>query len=271
MARIQPPAARGGGEGGDLLDVYLAGTSAGEGLVPRLPREGQDAQRGRLVIVNPSVIAEIEANGGVLPKARWGRGPWQREPDMLEWRHAGFHCGALRAEVTGSWCGYVGVSGDHPVFGKGPWECILACNRDPAPRFSSSPFGEAMASIARRLDIPHSSCEHTVSTLFDVHGGITYSGPRPFDPDLWWLGFDCSHFGDYSPAMEALTALVMPPEHTERKRRYRQAGWFHERYRSLAYVRRETNRLAEQLRTRSTHAGRWPWPTYLAAVAGLPS
>lgn len=39
--------------------------------------------------------------------------------------------------------------------------------------------------------------------VFDVHGGITYSGdgrgvyPAPSDGG-WWLGFDCGHYGDGS-------------------------------------------------------------------------
>ena len=29
----------------------------------------------------------------------------------------------------------------------------------------------------------------------DVHGGLTFAGPRLADDD-WWLGFDCGHLGD---------------------------------------------------------------------------
>jgi hypothetical protein len=43
----------------------------------------------------------------------------------------------------------------------------------------------------------------TPELVFDVHGGLTYSGsgensyPLP-GKDLWWFGFDCAHSGDGS-------------------------------------------------------------------------
>jgi hypothetical protein len=80
-----------------------------------------------------------------------------------------------------------------------------------------------------------------------VHGGLTYSGhcqkdgpichtPKPFEPDdLYWLGFDAAHYMDLSPGIVATL---------------RELGSTRERddiYRDLAYVRKETESLAEQL------------------------
>lgn len=73
----------------------------------------------------------------------------------------------------------------------------------------------------------------------DVHGGLTYGSrcdghhichvPQPGEPDdLWWLGFDCMHHMDVIPSM---------PE---------TRGWESD-YRSVRYVRRQTEDLAEQL------------------------
>ena len=35
---------------------------------------------------------------------------------------------------------------------------------------------------------------------FNVHGSLTYSGDNdgtyPVESNLWWLGFDCGHYGD---------------------------------------------------------------------------
>lgn len=69
----------------------------------------------------------------------------------------------------------------------------------------------------------------------DAHGGLTYSKhcagkichvPQPGEADaVWWLGFDCAHCYDLMPAYD------------------RYLGG---EYRSLAYVRREVEKLARQ-------------------------
>lgn len=106
-----------------------------------------------------------------IDKSKWGPGPWQDEPDRLEFRHAGFPCMIIRAPVTGSWCGYVGIPQTHPFFEK------------------------------NYMDV------YGVS----VHGDLTYSDhcqghichvPKPGELDnVWWLGFDCAHAFDGMPAM----------------------------------------------------------------------
>lgn len=108
-----------------------------------------------------------------MPKELWGDGPWQTEPDRLEWRDAfsGLPCLIVRNAV-GALCGYVGVPPGHPWHGK---------NYDDV---------DAQA-----------------------HGGLTYSAacdgpichvPAPGEPaDVWWLGFDCAHFMDLVPVSVA--------------------------------------------------------------------
>jgi hypothetical protein len=61
----------------------------------------------------------------------------------------------------------------------------------------------------------------------ECHGGLTFSGSRNDERAPWWLGFDCAHYGDVVPSM----AYDAGPD---------------ERYRSIAYVERETRALAEQ-------------------------
>lgn len=107
-------------------------------------------------------------------KSDWGDGPWQSEPDKVQWQDTdtGLPCLIVRNHA-GSLCGYVGVSESHPEFGHHYW------------------------------DVPA-----------DVHGGLTFSDscdggceeesichiPAEGEPDhVWWLGFDCAHSGDYSP------------------------------------------------------------------------
>ncbi len=85
----------------------------------------------------------------------------------------------------------------------------------------------------------------------DVHGGLTYAHecagtichiPKPGESDnVWWLGFDCAHLGDLIPGMLAIT-----PE------RYRSEG---EGYKTAAYVRHETAKLAEQANAATSSGG----------------
>jgi hypothetical protein len=161
----------------------------------------------------------VEPSTRVFDKSDWGDGPWQDEPDRVDWVHAGLACLALRGPM-GSWCGYVGVPSSHPLHG---------CTYHEDDRVSG----------------------------LDVHGGVTYSAacdppvchvPAPSMPDdVWWLGFDCGHAFDFSPARasreRSLLALLaeLGRALTERPR------FPHEEYRELDYARAEVEHLADQL------------------------
>lgn len=104
----------------------------------------------------------------VHPKG-WGDGPWEHEPNRIDFSHAGFPCFIHRnMHVTGSWCGYVGItSRKHPAYGK---------HYD-------------------RLD------------KINVHGGLTFSDRceghicHPSKERVWWLGLDFAHLDDYMPRL----------------------------------------------------------------------
>jgi len=144
-----------------------------------------------------------------MPKEQWGVGPWQGEPDRLEWRRHGLPCLIVRG-AHGALCGYVAVPPGHPLHG-------LSYHAPTCPDFA-------------------------------VHGGLTYAGgcdehichvPRPGEPDnVWWFGFDCAHCDDFCPRIAAtLDAIdsVMP---------FHDADAI---YRDVAYVAAEVNGLADQL------------------------
>lgn len=139
----------------------------------------------------------------------WPDGPWTNEPDRVEWRTStGLHAIALRQPRRGHWCGYVGVAPGHP------WHGV---------DLSSYPSG----------------VEHP-----EVHGGITYSDacvgavchvPAPGEPEhLWWVGFDCAHYGDAAPHQFGDWPII--------------AGYGRtlDTYRTLDFVRGQCERLAEQ-------------------------
>jgi hypothetical protein len=101
------------------------------------------------------------------PRVRWGRGPWQNEPDLVEWRSklAPYPLMIIRGGM-GVLCGYIGVPPSHPLHGK------------PARKV---PF-EVVNWVG--------PCEqHRI--------------PTGDPPDCWWLGFDCGGGGNYSPVMES--------------------------------------------------------------------
>lgn len=143
-----------------------------------------------------------------IDKSDWPRGPWHKEPDKVQWQDeaTGLPCLAVRTKLTGALCGYVGVAAGHPAFG----ECY-----------------DALGHI-------------------DVHGGLTYSDhcngdeergvchtPDPGEPEhAWWVGFDCAHCGDVTPAMAYTEEIALALGGA---------------YRTLDYVQDQCRLLAQQL------------------------
>lgn len=156
-------------------------------------------------------------------KSAWGVGPWNDEPDRLDFEHAGLSC-LLHRGPGGHWCGYAAVPPAHPLHGKGYSDDAVDVN---------------------------------------VHGGLTYASecdgaichvPKPGEPDnVWWFGFDCAHSGDFSPrhGNYGVGAGYPWPEKAYDHAQAMSAvdDWHVEKYRDVAYVRAETERLAEQLAT----------------------
>lgn len=146
---------------------------------------------------------------------KWPSGPWDSEPDQVQWvdEETGLPCLAKRHGNSGHWCGYVGVSEGHPLFEKG---------------YDDEPG-------------------------LEVHGGITFGDfcqgepghgichlPEPGEPDrVWWLGFDCHHAWDYSPADKAR-------ERDRPEDLWRVAP--DQSYKGLGYVRNQCAGLAAQLK-----------------------
>lgn len=143
-----------------------------------------------------------------IDKSTWGPGPWQAEPDRVEWKDpdTGMPCMAIRNHSMGFWCGYAAVIPGHPAYGKG-YDDIEA----------------------------------------EVHGGLTYANkchghichvPAEGETDeVWWFGFDCGHCMDKSPGLEATLREIdaLGAHHDD------------DIYRDLNYVVEEVKSLAAQL------------------------
>jgi hypothetical protein len=101
-----------------------------------------------------------------IDKSEWGPGPWQEEPDRVEFEHLGFPCMVRRNPEFGNLCGYVAMPPGHPWHGK-------ACDAIEAQVHGGLTFGRP--------------CD----------------GPAP-SVALWWaVGFDAAHAFDLMPGMAA--------------------------------------------------------------------
>lgn len=177
-----------------------------------------------------------------MDRTGWDDGPWMREPDKVQWQDlaTGLPCLAVRSPM-GCWCGYVAVLPGHPWY-----QC---------------PHGARLASDPN-------DWEHTIDGVIDVHGGLTFSDfcmpldgpgdearrvchvPGPGEPDrVWWFGFDCGHFMDVSPGLDARMR-----ETGMRESALAAYGRLQDTYRTLDYVRREVTSLAWQLNALSPRA-----------------
>lgn len=113
---------------------------------------------------------------------QWGRGPWDAEPDRVEWTtEAGLPGIILRQSsredgyAPGHLCGYVGVEPGHPWHGR---------SYDSEPEIDTAAHEAAWFGITYGRD-----CEGEVCHV-----------PPPGTPEhLWWVGFDAAHCDDVSP------------------------------------------------------------------------
>lgn len=174
-----------------------------------------------------------------IDKSKWPQGPWLTEPDRVDFEYQGFPCLALRNWRMGNWCGYVAVPPKHPL-----WEISYSeCGR----RLFVKLGGLKVKFRPGKKSCNDSYCDHTPSSVLNVHGGLTYSDhcrhdvchiPKPGEADnVWWFGFDCAHSEDYVPGMMALLQESIGKPNL--------FPWAI--YRDLNYVTRQIRQLADQL------------------------
>jgi hypothetical protein len=183
--------------------------------------------------------------------------PWETEPSHLDFEAEGLPC-AMRRCIYGSWCGYVGVGPEHPLYGL-PYNHPLKL---PSSWFEGRTFDQGVGpfdifmhalSGAKSID---DACP--ISIAFHVHGGCNWTDDHvPHqDPDgRWWFGFDCGHAGDYMPGKSESVGRIMdemvdsmPEAARETMRRImRETAARTGDYRDQQYVVGECQSLAAQL------------------------
>jgi len=179
-----------------------------------------------------------DADNYRVDRTGWDPGPWDNEPDRLEWRSHGLPCLIVRNDL-GNLCGYVAVPPGHPDHGA----------------HYDAPDVEVHGGL-------------TYSSPCSAHGGpICHIPSRETGvvDDVWWLGFDCGHAFDYWPQRAAIRKMVLqtaeskPPEELARIEALysddsllgRRRGLWRDEYRSIEYVRAEVESLAMQLAARA--------------------
>ena len=159
-------------------------------------------------------------------KLEWfGYGEWVEEPDEVDFEHSGFTCKVIRVVK------YEGVKLEHAFGGH-------FCGYVRIPQ-GHPWYGE------KAYDIDCS-----------VHGGLSWSGPPPFDNnDEWWVGFDCGHSGDIIPSMGKMLGEIREKDPMLKKLYNMHKDIRHlfaESYKTFHYAIGETQDLAQQA-SEATH------------------
>jgi hypothetical protein len=192
-----------------------------------------------------------------LPKSQWGPGPWQDEPDALDWRDeaTGYTCAIRRnLALSGALCGYVGVPPGHALHG---WRC--EDDVPLRPEFEKDGKYGTIEFFLYALSGAHEHGTIPLGLALKAHGGVNWSGPIPDESDnsgRWWFGFDCGHAGDFAPAIHALLKRIHIDKGTTRIFEEREkllglgapmSGGERVAYRTVGYVKAECATLAMQL------------------------
>jgi hypothetical protein len=198
----------------------------------------------------------------VIDKSDWKRGPWNDEPDKIQWQDeaTGLPCLIVRGP-SGALCGYVGVAPDHPWHGKGydelhevadievHWGLTFAhgcaeISRDKWQVWRQRQYGRRDEAAKYPVGDAARDLKERAVELEDFDAWQKRAAARyichvaaPGEPDpVWWFGFDCAHSGDICPS------------HT----RYSFGSFGDEEYRTISFVEDECRSLARQL---ATHQG----------------
>lgn len=204
-----------------------------------------------------------------MDKSTWGAGPWQDEPDKMQWEDeaTGLPCLIVR-NGSGSLCGYVGVSPAHPYFGIHYNGCTQKaqvcedegyCSHTPDlsahggitfTNFCQTPTHEMFMQWRGRMFASRKEAEkypvgdaaerireegHLVDSyeawVEHANASSICHVVAEDEGKTWWFGFDCAHGGDLSPKYA---------------HKYYSAFGRGE-YRTVAYVQQQCVELARQL------------------------
>lgn len=116
-----------------------------------------------------------------------GAGPWSAEADKIGWvdEASGMPCIILR-QTNGTWSGYVGISPDHPLYGYDAGAVPAGIGISVHGGLTYARMCEA--SVPERVSVCHVPAPSRAAIRDSFEGA-----------DVWWLGFDTNHEGDFVP------------------------------------------------------------------------
>ncbi len=155
---------------------------------------------------------------------------------------SGYRCVVIMGSM-GHRCGYVGIPSSHPLHGVDYSEEVPALEHK-IEEVLKGTIGKRSPIIVLIMAGKQDNEFARPDFMFDVHGGLTYSGSMGMKPypvpseGLWWFGYDCGHVGD------ARDLATVEPKLREHYDQFTQDGVI----RSLEYNITECESLAKQLR-----------------------
>jgi hypothetical protein len=162
--------------------------------------------------------------------------------------YRGYRCITTFTDL-GHRCGYVGLSEGHPLYGKYNDSQVKVTMKELIEDEEMNQIGNR--GVWTLLGLPNDEDDRVrLGSYFMIHGGITYAdggkdSHHPIDSDMWWLGFDCGHYGD-CPDYDMLEELFGDDEKVKHRLEDR---WLYEEYpvRDLKYVQQECKNLVDQI------------------------
>lgn len=142
-----------------------------------------------------------------LNKKHFPPGKWKNEPDICSWTKYDLSCLAIRDMSLGTWKGFVGIGIAHPLY-----------------------FMD-LESILKEPQM--------IDAFLAIYGGISSAGKLPskykdYADNLWWIGCETSHGGDYMPLLKIDTSDLDMAKMLSGQT-----------YKDLVFIRNETNKLAK--------------------------
>ena len=157
---------------------------------------------------------------------------------------------AVIATSFGHRCGYVGIQPSHPLHSYKYYDSLPVTLYGPILRtVHDMQFDIEKTDL---ISFAFGGDKVTLSLLLQVHGGVTFAGfmnqhyiptlrldkyELPYDPELWFFGFDCNHY------MDAPDPAIIAPEY--KYSLFDRPGVI----RTLPYCIEEVHALAKQLST----------------------
>lgn len=166
-----------------------------------------------------------------------------------DFSYRGYRC--VTTFTDSGWrCGYVGVLEGHPLYRKHAADKINVTMKELEEDKEMNQIGNrgVWTLMCHMPDTEEDNVN--IGLYFLVHGGITYAdggknSHHPIDSDLWWLGFDCGHYGD-CPDYDMLEELFGDDENVQHRLEERSIYEGYE-VRTLEYVQQECKNLVDQI------------------------